>query len=488
MTKKVLVLTLVVAAGGACGGGQAGKSDGGGDGGADSGPTMTYLTGTLTASLPEADILFVIDDWASTTIQQQKLLVQIPTFMQVLQALPLGLPSLHVAVISADMGADTGATNPGCSATGGDDGVFKSAAQAPCIASTLQADATFITDDANGTTKNFTAPDPMGISTVFQCIGVLGGAGCGFPQPLAAAARALGADGQPPPSQNAGFLRDDAALAIILLTNQDDCSVPAGSDFFTDSSTKVSDPLGPLGHYRCNEFGHLCNGVAPPRLSPDPNDLTTAVTLDNCVSNESGMLTPVASVAAEIKALKSDPSRVLAAAITAPAVPYTVMWQPPPSGADTQPWPTVESSCTSANGDGTFGDPSVRTAQWIAAFGDNGVLASVCDNSYASSMAAIASKIGALAQTNCLTTPVEPDSDGQPECTLSAHMVESGITTDKVVPSCVASGNTAPCWTLTVGATSCPDGATFTISSDPNHPNPTALSFSYTCVAATPTP
>src|ERR1017187_2867244 len=197
MTKKVLVLTLVVAAGGACGGGQAGKSDGGGDGGADSGPTMTYLTGTLTASLPEADILFVIDDWASTTIQQQKLLVQIPTFMQVLQALPLGLPSLHVAVISADMGADTGATNPGCSATGGDDGVFKSAAQPPCIASTLQADATFITDDANGTTKNFTAPDPMGISTVFQCIGVLGGAGCGFPQPLAAAARALGADGQP---------------------------------------------------------------------------------------------------------------------------------------------------------------------------------------------------------------------------------------------------------------------------------------------------
>lgn len=488
MTKQILVLTLVVAVGGACGGRQAGKSDGGGDGGTDSGPTMTYLTGTLGASLPEADILFVLDDWSSTTIQQVKLLAQIPTFMQVLQALPQGLPSVHVAAISADMGADTGATNSGCSATGGDDGIFKSAVQPPCTDSTLQPGATFITDDATGTTKNFTAADPMGISTVFQCIGLLGGSGCGFPQPLAAAARALGADGQPAPSQNAGFLRDDAALAIILLTNQDDCSVPAGSDFFTDSSTKVSDPLGPLGHYRCNEYGHLCNGVAPPRTSPNPTDLTTAVTLSDCVSNETGMLTPVASVADGIKALKSDPSRILAAAITSPAVPYTVTWQAPPSGIDTQPWPTIEASCTSANGDGSFGDPSVRTAQWIAAFGDNGVLASVCDNSYASSMAAIASKIGALVRTNCLTTPVQPDSDGQPECTLSAHLTDNGITTDNVVPSCVASGNAPPCWTLTVGSSGCLDGASFSISPDPNHLNPTSLSVTYTCVAATPTP
>ena len=483
MIKKLFVLALGMVCG-ACGSGTPVKSDAGGDGGPDA--SGAYVTGTLTQSMPKVDILFVLDDWSSTTIQQVKLLSQIPTFMQVLQALPQGLPSIHVAVISADMGADTGTTNTGCSATGGDDGVFQNALRGTCVDSTLQAGATFVADDASGTTKNFTAPDPMGISTVLQCIALLGGSGCGFPQPLAAAARALGADGQPAPTQNAGFLRDDAALAIILLTNQDDCSVPAGSDFFTASSTKVSDPLGPLGHYRCNEYGHLCSGVAPPRLSPNPNDLTTAVTLENCVSNESGMLTPVASVAAGIKALKADPSRILAAAITSPATPYTVMWQPPRSGADTQPWPVVEASCTN-NGDGTFGDPSVRTAQWIEAFGDNGFLASICDNTYVASVSAIASKIGALVGPKCITAAIQQDSGGEPQCTVSAHITDGGGVTDEVVPSCLVSGGVAPCWTLGANSNICPTGgSSFTISGDPNHPNPTALSFSYSCVRSTP--
>jgi hypothetical protein len=487
MSKKILVLALGVVSG-ACSSSTA-KSDGdgaAGAGGADAGPVGTYATGTLEAKgAPKIDVLFVIDDWASTTTQVGKLATQIPTFMQVLKKLPTGLPDVHIAVVTADMGADTGGASSTCSATG-DGGAFRSGPVGACTATTLEAGATFIADDASGMTKNFTLPDPEGLSTVLQCILPLGGSGCAFAQPLASAARALGADGQPAPAQNAGFLRDDAVLGIILLTNQDDCSVPPGSGLFSDSSTKVSDPLGPLSEYRCNEFGHLCGGVAPPRTSPDPTDLTTMVTLEDCESNESGMLTPIASFVDGIKSLKSDPTMILAAAITAPSMPYTVTWNAPPQGADTQPWPVIEASCTSSNGDGTFGDPSVRTAQWIMAFGDNGVLTSICDASYASSIAAIASKLGAMVGPKCITDVIRQDGNGVPECTLTAHATNDGGVTDRAVPSCDASGGAAPCWTLTSGSMTCTNGGlAFTVSADPADPNPTALTFSYRCAVCT---
>jgi hypothetical protein len=221
LTPRRLAILVVALSCGACGGSGV-KSDGGpnGDGGPDTGAPGD-LSGTFSLALPKLDILFVIDDWASTVEVQQKLSAQIPVFMQILQALPNGLPDLHIAVVSADMGANTGSTNVGCAA-GGDDGVFKSAPGGTCTSTTLTTGANFIADDASGATKNFSQADPAGLASVLQCIMQLGGNGCGFPQPLAAAARALGADGQPAPTQNAGFLRDDADLAIILLTNQDD--------------------------------------------------------------------------------------------------------------------------------------------------------------------------------------------------------------------------------------------------------------------------
>lgn len=469
----ILVLTTLCSA---CGGSGA-KSDAGGgaDANADAGGSGN-LTGTLVQNR-ELDILFVIDD-ANIVSEQQKLVTQMPVFIRALQALPGGIPDLHVAVISADMGADTGGTNIGCSASG-DDGIFKNSPQGTCPSTTLTAGATFVTDDATGTTKNFTLDDDNGsaLPAILQCIGLLGSNGCGISQPLAAAARALGADGQPPPSQNAGFLRDDAALAIVLLTNQDDCSLPPGSDLFSDSSTTIADPLGPLTGYRCIEFGRLCDGLPPPRLSPDPSDLDTTVSLQSCESNEHGRLTPIATLAAGIKALKADPSRIVTGAITGPPTPNTVIWTPP-GGTDTQPWPEIELSCTNSI-DGSAGDPSVRTAQWIAAFGDQGFLASICDNSYASSMTAIAVQAGALVSAPCLTETVRQDNDGQPQCTVTEHA--GG--TDRFVPSCLTSVGAAPCWTLATDTALCPTGGSaFTVSADPDALDPAAVTFSYSCV------
>ncbi len=138
--------------------------------------------------------------------------------------------------------------------------------------------------------------------------------------------------------------------------------------------------------------------------------------LTNCVDNETGSsaLTEVTQFVNDIKRLKSDPdNQILVAAITGPAAPYAVEWLPESGGINTQPgeiWPQVEHSCgeagdlatTSVNpmatqtpADGSSGDPAVRITQFVNAF-PNGVLGSVCDPSFATTVGAIASRIGQL--------------------------------------------------------------------------------------------
>ncbi len=363
------------------------------------------------ASTNKVDILFMVDNSSSMTSMQQKMLLQIPVFIQSLQALPDGLPDLHLAVVSSDMGAPSDVGNAvGCSQSGGDNGAFQNQPRGTCAATGLLNGATFISDNASGTTKNFTLADPAGLSTVFQCIGLLGSNGCGFEHQLASVARALGADGSPAPSENQGFLRPDAELAIVFLTNEDDCSAPANTTLYSLNGYQqsISNPMGPIANYRCNQLGHLCtdptstlpSAFNPPPLNPPADYAGPAsaptLTLTNCESNDTGtgLLTPVSQIVAGIKALKAQPSYdIVVGAIIAPATPYTVEWLPN-NASPAEAWPDVEHSCDSS-ADGSFGDPGVRIAQFVQAFGDNGVTTSICDSSYQPAFQIIASKIAA---------------------------------------------------------------------------------------------
>ena len=366
------------------------------------------------------DILFMIDNSSSMTQIQQKLLDQDPSFMTVLQNLPHGLPNIHVAVVSSDMGAPGDSTSSIQCTTAGDNGLFQSTPRGTCTNTMLASGATFISN-VDGV-ANYTG----NLTDVFGCIAQLGQRGCGFENQLASVARALGADGAPPPTNNVGFLRDDAELAIVLLTNEDDCSAPRNTTIFSlnGAQQNVANPLGPIANYRCNQFGHLCTDpasvtpsalISPPLKPPtDAQGTSTAPTLNltNCESNDTGtgLLTPVASLIAGIKALKADPdNQIVVGAISPPATPYTVAWLPPSGGGqNTQPgelWPLIEHSCgalgfddvnplaTQNPTDGSFGDPGVRIAQWVHAFGANGVVTSICDADYSVSFQSIADKI-----------------------------------------------------------------------------------------------
>ena len=209
------------------------------------------------------DILFLIDDSSSMKLAQDNLLRDFPTFMTRLQD-PPGLPNLHMAVISSDMGAGDGSI-AGCDSTGGQAG-------------DLPVHAARRVHDHEPRSRRHVHPGyrrrhattRQRSRTCSTCIAALGEAGCGFEHQFAAILRALGADGRAAPAENQGFLRPDAYLAIIMLTNEDDCSATPGVPLFdTASNTTLTSQLGPPANFRCNEFGHNCDGGPSPPRRPE---------------------------------------------------------------------------------------------------------------------------------------------------------------------------------------------------------------------------
>ena len=364
-------------------------------------PPSDVVPGTFDPAGRKIDVLFLIDNSPSMVAMQNRLMVGFPAFIDALGALAGGLPDLHIAVVTSDLGAGDGSIS-GCMQNG-DAGSFRHAPMGPCTATTLAPGATFIAaGGAQNPQTNFTSPD---ITSVFSCIAAVGEHGCGFEHQLGAVARALGADGELAPVGNDGFLRPDAALAIVLVTNEDDCSAPVTSPLY-DATQNISlnSAMGPPSNFRCNEFGHVCslNGAAPAppsRFSPG-QDISATVTYsepggaDSCAPAETeGALFPVADYVRNIKSLKADPARrIVVAALTGQTTPYVVGWKNP-STVDTGFWPAIGHSC-GAPWDEGFADPAIRIQAFVRAFGTNGSVFSICDADYSPPLRGIATQIG----------------------------------------------------------------------------------------------
>ncbi len=477
-----------------------GQATGSGTGGTDGG-ALVEDNFQIVPVQDQLDLLFVVDDSGGTSIQS-KLTAQLPGFMHALQNLPGGLPDLHVGVVSADLGAGPDAP-AGCTATG-DGGQLQTAPRGSCATSTLAHGAAFVSTSDGG--PNFSAP----IEQVVSCILPLGTGGCGYGQPLAALARALGADGAPAPGVNQGFLRQDAALGIVIVSALDDCSTASGSDLFaTDPNAPgLSDPRGPLTHYRCNRYGHLCTGtgvmLAPPPLGPAPGGPDNAGTeqLDGCVSNDQpgGPLTPVTDIVAQIRRLKAAPDdRIAVSAIIGPTTPYGVRWTPAGAANPQSPdelWPSVMLSCGAAGDpavnpagmqrstDGSSGEPGVRIAEFVEGF-PHGVFASVCDPSYATALAAVAADLGDVARgVKCSPSLVPEDAQGQPRCRVTAHYLDARQQpAQRAIANCAAVDGQSPCWTAGAeGSTECrAGGRPLQVGADPAFAAQPGLVYDVSC-------
>jgi hypothetical protein len=446
-------------------------------------PEGTFIDSFQQSINRDIDIVFMVDTSQSMAKLQKKLTTNFPTFMNVLKNLPGGLPNVHIAVVSSDIGAGAyDATDiPGCR-HGGDQGIFQVAPKGTtCGTGMLNAGEHFISY-VNGQ-ANYTGD----IADVFSCIAALGDQGCGFEHQFGSVLRALGADGNGgAPAENANFLRTNAYLAVILITNEDDCSAPINSTFFNPSSRYVSDPLGPLTSYRCNEYGHLCGGQPPTRMPAAGGTVYT----DMCTSAEDGKLLRVRDVADQLRNLKpGEPGKVLVAAISGPPNPYVVRPTTPTLTDDPSQWPAVDHSCTQVSDE--YADPAVRIKEFVDAFGGNGVFQSICSASFEPALQRIAEEIGKRLGTPCVEGKLL-NKEGNvltnlgtevPDCTVTDHAKSgAGAVVNTPLPQCAGNADVgdAACWYLEAGGTGCAMGHTMKFHR-PGGPVTTELNSSVAC-------
>ena len=128
----------------------------------------------------------------------------------------------------------------------------------------------------NQTVKNYNGD----ITDAFTCIAALGDQGCGFEGQLKSPRWALDPLNSPP--GNEGFLRPEAFLAVILITNEDDCSVPDDSDLIDPQQTTMASTSARSGRGAATSSATCATSTAtlqPPARGPATN-------LQGCVSND----------------------------------------------------------------------------------------------------------------------------------------------------------------------------------------------------------
>ncbi len=277
------------------------------------------------------DLLFVIDNSGSMAEGQYALSAQFAELLQELYTTGADVPDLHIGVVSTDLGSGANDLYL-CGTNGGDDGrlLVPQYCAGPTDASHLvdvaprgcdeamAADGSCGAHDCDDThcahspgtillqaprsgcprCRNFTGDL---VDDVFPCMASLGTMGCGYEQSLEAMRKAL--DNHP---DNVGFLREGSVLAVVILTDEDDCSA-SDPALFDDSDTSLTSTMGPMS-LRCFEWGTTCDV-----------DSRAAGLRHNCVPRDDpgALLYPVDRYVDFLRSLR-DPGRVVVAAVTGP--------------------------------------------------------------------------------------------------------------------------------------------------------------------------
>jgi hypothetical protein len=452
-----------------------GGSSGPGTGGTVASTDSTVTVGISVSPKRMLDLVFMIDNSPSMTPKQEKLKAQFPKLLDALTDPVTGaLPDLHIAIIDSDLG--TGGAYPANSTCGpnasngnntfGDKGKFQMRNATAC--GVADPNAMFL-DYANGKPVNFSGD----INTVFACLaGGVGTSGCGQEHQLQAFEWALINLGQDVgnETQQKAFLRPQAHLGLVFLTDEDDCSAATNDGMF-GVSPGGADLSNESASLRCATRAHQCGGVnlasskpgypAAASFSADfntcgarsdscknPTNLTDPTSLGVTDTSDPNLqcspLKDVKLLADEIRTLKpGEPGKVLVAGIfgwprigTTP-LPYKIDLAPNPSytpGTTAKPeiydyWPVcydpyfmpkngVDTWDSVAVGNGATG--GLRLSAFVDQFGDRGLKYSICEPDYKSVLTGIGNAIARKLSYSCLDYKlVDTDSAApglQPDC------------------------------------------------------------------------
>jgi hypothetical protein len=424
------------------------------------------------------DILFMIDNSPSMDPKQTALANNFPKMIDVLSSLPDGLPDVHIGVVSSNMGAGNGAMGGACGSGLGDMGLLWGNDPNNPIAS-VAANGNYFADPnapqliapgcglnegqrwiediqvpapGTGRTRNYDSNNVQ-LQDVFKCLArAVGVKGCGQEHQLQATRVSLIPQGFNP--ENSNFLRKTAYLAIVLITDEDDCSatnINENNDDMFNMLTK-RDPNDTTS-LRCAARGHLCNGQPIPDFDHVAGYTGTGFTNDFSACSPKSQQNPpdyvymplidVADFIQNVKDIKGDKwaQKILVSGI--------IGWPPDPN-VDTNLPSTVQQvnqyriakdptslppgqeklwdympicwdpAQKSADGNVYKGFGGLRLKQFIDAFGQKGQTFSICNSDFTNAMQQIANAIVQVLKPGCVDFPLI-DTDAttpitEPEC------------------------------------------------------------------------
>jgi hypothetical protein len=396
----------------------------------------------------DIDILFVIDDSESMKDEQNSLASNFPLFIDTLESIEGGLPNVHIGVISTNMGAhpDIDKCAPGDSKNGELQFAFTSDPSFPqCADGTTSLTGTFIRDvvineETGERERNYQGD----LADVFSCMAVLGIEGCGFEMQLESMRQALSE------GANEGFLRDDAFLAIIFITDEDDCSAP-DERMFDPTITSKDSALGPIDSFRCFEFGVQCNPDSPRTLGSKIE----------CVPRDDSpyMYSVQERYVNFVKGLKpNDPTKVIVAGIIGydeemPDEPLEVINEIKPVGEVFSLVPACQVMGTDPDGNPIItskATPGVRLRAFLEQFPERNTITTICNDDLSGALDIISKELAALLDNPyCLTTDVfiREGTAGVPpyDCQVSDVLLGE----ETALPHCTTPSPDAsnkPCW------------------------------------------
>jgi len=383
--------------------------------------TVSGVFDKITQSGPdEVDLLFMVDNSSSMKEEQENLARNLPALVEILasgqvkdkdgkviQTFP-AVSSLHLGVISSNLGINGVPTAPGHSCAGsGDDGKLLH----------VPTDATIVADPAckrafppylEFPSENL-LPSELGAS--FGCISRTGANGCGFEQQLEATWKALApsddtsfSGGSAGHGDDTGFLRKDSIVALVLVSDEEDSSIPdASRALFDISDETTSDTMRTnLRQYLHPEMLHNTDRYVKGfrSLRPDNPELV--------------IFAAIVGVPLEAENLEKNGVQDFDAILKL----RKMRFREAPPEADGRILP--DSSCHNVNG---VAYPGPRFVEVAKGFGSNGIVRSICNEDFSGALTAIIKKIAVQLQGACLKRKLIADpATGLAPCGLVEYL------------------------------------------------------------------
>lgn len=439
----------------------------------------------------DVDILFVIDNSGSMGQEQQRLSQNFERFIGVLEADDVKA-NYRLGITTTDNGnywcRGQGVSNPeagqfvlsSCRSRldefyfSGDDTDASFACTDFCDQDQIQVTQTTTKTDPEAKRRPWleniegqtNLPDGITTTEAFQCFGPQGINGCGFESHLESMWKALKLANEESQDEF-GFLRDNAILSVVFVTDEADCSFNAAheTEVFGENGSKTfwslpDDQQSPSSAV-CWNAGVECTGTGTFDECHSVNLAPNGDPVEDSAAEEDASLWPLSkytSFLGELEARKqmvTPGQEVLVAAIAGVPQGYggeALIYQEGPMGMDENSFQAkfgIAQGCSTVEEDGSTAEavPPVRLKEFADFFrigdateGNN--LFSVCDDDYGPALEAIAESIRDQLRPACMRTcvadtdPASPNTV-EPSCALEQRARDdNGLTTDTPIPEC----------------------------------------------------